>query len=510
MSDVPPPKREVPIFNTLNYFGTSIADAIGANKTDFPEAQGQQRFPFGITFGPDDAGETYEQTSAYSGAAQFGSAGGTTYQDCTLTIDDNGQITNIASGAGVVQYDLAVEDNGTTVNTNPLTMNFVPSTDGQMSVVQDPDPTQVNINVPQCANVTDGTTTVPNAVNIQFAGNTTVTQDPSNTNGAIVTTEGVAVQLNGATVTTNTQQINFTGNDVTVAADASGNAVVNILSNASSGFVKGIGSLYNFSFSQTYTQNAGTVNYLTNQVLTPPSVSSPNLWDVIGAYPFSLYFDSADWSHSTLVNNYNNTVVLKVDINAVMSQAPNASTVPQQSGSFTTSGYWYCNPYWQFGTTGVGQSVTATGTNVTTAPTNYNYPAIAACKDGNSGGAVGWNISVLWNNSTNPLNTYQNGDYIWYFNPSFTAQGGIIGSSQGRYGCSTYVGTQYPSGAAGPPEYVSVVPFCFPGSQLAIDGSLTRTTQMSVNVTVMSCPTPITILAPNLNALQNKISAVST
>lgn len=95
MSKSQPPIVEVPTYNPVNYQNTTYNTQIGANKANYPVVQGQITFPNGAKWTDGTA-----QTSAFTGAALFGSSAGTTYTSADVTLDDNGRITNITNGSG--------------------------------------------------------------------------------------------------------------------------------------------------------------------------------------------------------------------------------------------------------------------------------------------------------------------------------------------------------------------------------------------------------------------------
>jgi len=564
MSEGPPPREDVPIFNPVNFYGTSALNAIGANKVDFPVAQGQETFPFGIRYAPDNTGDGSVQTSAYTGAGSFGSSGGTTYQNATITLDDAGEITNIASGSTVTQYDLEVQENGVTVNTNPLRMNFIQSTNGVPTVTQDGgDPTQVNVAIPPCPNVSDNSTTINNPVQLLFSSDNVTVTSPS-PGQAAVSIAGITVQDNGVNVTTDTDIINFVGDDVSVAADASGNAVVTVTPHTTAGYIKGLGTLYQYSIGFSYTVNAGGVNTLWGVTQPSGTYSSgfENVWPFC-PHPFSLFFNAAppagtigggvgyignnQWTHS---GNNNNLVIMQVEYSQNVSTVDNngLGNVTDRA-TYYTKGLWYVNPWLPLNVAGYFPSTilvndtqrTASRPPENTTTTSYSYTSIAAFKDGQSGNATGWSTNVPTNTSINgpTPNGFNGCDEMFYYQPYYTQSSG----SEGRYAVNTaaqwyFDGTVSPTitnpgytfGASGAPAaQLSLIPFGAAGlQQPANASSSTRTTSVSCNVTFLQVPYETTIMpgfyGPNngsafptanspigtLNTMEGKILQIST
>ncbi len=502
MANYPPPREDLPTFNPIDYYGTSAIESIGANKTDYPTAQGQQSFPFGIQFGPDENDQVFTQTSAYTGAYTFGSVGGTEYQNVTLSIDDEGKITDIANGSGVVQYNLAIEENNTVVVNNPFTLNFETSGTGLPIVAQDgTDPNKVNISVPACPDVTASGVTVQNPTILNFTSPLATVSSPAG--GEVdIAIDGVTVQQDGVNIVTDCPVINFTGDDVTVTQDASGNAVVNVEPHTTQGYVQGLGYLYQYSFSQTYTQNAGTVNFITGAYLDPAKSVAVN---VPGPFPFSLYFDTADWG--SLANNYNNLVVMAVDYQTNVSRLTGtggpSDTVAEYDYLFAR-GFFYINPTGIMTTSKAFIAEPSTDLGLATAPTSYNYKAIASFKDGNSGGAVGW-----WPDT--PKNTTMNFTSASASSPEnqqYYFEGiNFEGTQEGRYAVS--YGSLIAQATPGTkPDWMGCIPFIGAGMNSGIDGSQTRTTQITCNVTFLQCPVPVSILATSFDPMSGKISQV--
>ncbi|MGB1729721.1 MAG: hypothetical protein ACPHF2_06955, partial [Crocinitomicaceae bacterium] len=489
----------LPVYNPIDYYGTSAIESIGANKVDYPTAQGQVSFPFGIQFGPDENDEVFTQTSAYTGAYTFGSVGGTEYQNVTMSIDNEGKITDIQNGTGVVQYNLAIEDNGSTVVSNPFTLNFETSGTGLPIVAQDGiDPTKVNISVPACPDVTASGVTVQNPTILRFTSPLASVSSPS-AGEVDIAIDGVTVQEDGVDVVTNCPVINFTGDDVTVTQDASGNAVVNVEPHTTQGYIKGLGYLYQYSFSQTYTQNAGTVNFVTGVYLDPAKSIA---FSCPGPFPFSLYFDTADWG--SLTNNYNNLVVMAVDYQTNVSRLSGTggpTDTVQEYGYLYARGFFYINPTAIMTTSQTYNLSPSTDLTLGTAPTSYNYKAIASFKDGNSGGAVGW-----WPDT--PKNSTMNFSAANVENQQYFFEGiNFDGSKEGRYAVSYGSAISQPS-APSKPAWMGCIPFIGAGMQSGINGSETRTTQITCNVTFLQCPVPVSILATSFNPMSGKISQV--
>ncbi len=495
MSESAAPRLDVPIFNPVNYFGTTASNNIGANKADYPVCQGQERFPFGIQFGPDQTGDTYTQVSAYTGAATFGSSGGTQYQDATITLDDEGKITNISSGVAPVQYPLDVQFNGTTVLADPTVMNFVTSTTGAPDVVS-VSGTEIRVEVPPCPTVSGSGISVPQCTNINFSNpNTTVTQSGSQ---AIVTVDGISVSQNGVGVIANVNEIDFSGADVTVSGSGS-TANVTITPHTTQGYIPGLGQLYQYTFADSYTQNAGTINFITGNPINPSQSVTIN---TTGQYPFSLYFDKANWGAPPVLSNMNNLVVMAIDLQFNVYTEDNSSGNQVGYQYFYAKGIMYVNPFqWTSNNFAPGPTSYVTATpNFATAPTNWNFGFCSSFKEDNTSGATGFGEAAVSNNTLNYPGSLVGQD-IFYF------QGTADPNENGNF-ANAYFYQQVPS-AGGQPDFSAFIPFAFPGANQPINSGYTRTTQYSCNVSFLQCPNATSILAPNFDPLGSSLSQIN-
>jgi len=205
MSDQPPPKKKVPIFNVKNYVNPSNRFA---NKLSFPQAQGTQSFPNGIQFG-DDTAQFYTYTG-YNGA-------GGTFTNVNITVDENGRFVDVNDDSDLSKYDFDVALNGTVITSKPSTMDYKTQTEGVLSLLNPFGATQCEIYIPSSVSVT-GMTPGVFCQNMTIDGGTVTFDAAGAPNNAIVDIPNLTSIADATTTVPNPPVLNFTnsGNEITI------------------------------------------------------------------------------------------------------------------------------------------------------------------------------------------------------------------------------------------------------------------------------------------------------
>jgi len=253
-----------------------------------------------------------------------------------------------------------------------------------------------------------------------------------------------------------------------------------------------LGSLYQYSFSCFHRQASSTVNFI-EDVYTG---YSDFLINTNGPAPFSFVMVGNDYPST----NYDNLLVLKVDIECNVTTQTNSSSSSSvvHWDNVKTTGYWYYNPwYWLAGTGSTidfssfaNSHILPSTQSSATALTAYGTGNISASWKGDThGSATGYNDMVKnWTSTTPTGNNDANasvdfGYGTFCYDPTYT-------SGEMGYASSQTVQVYYIN-SSGKPSSVSVTPFVFPGNNSVIEANSYRMTQATVNVTV--CQSPVNL-----------------